>query len=56
VIPFIGMAEGLVLTALRHEGLPLQRIRPTIARLEQEFGLQHALANRRLFTDGTEVL
>lgn len=56
VIPFVGLAEGLVLTALRHHGLPLQRIRPAIARLEREFGLGHALASRRLFTDGAEVL
>jgi uncharacterized protein (DUF433 family) len=56
VIPFIGLAEGLVLTAIRQGGVPLQRIRPALARLDQEFGIQHALASRRLFTDGAEVL
>lgn len=56
VIPFIGLAEGLVLTAIRHGGVPLQRIRPALARIDREFGVQHALASRRLYTDGAEVL
>lgn len=55
VIPFVGLAEGLVLTARRRSGVPLQRIRPALTRLESELGLQHALASRRLYTDGAEV-
>ncbi|MBA2415047.1 MAG: DUF433 domain-containing protein [Geodermatophilaceae bacterium] len=56
VIPFIGLAEGLVLTALRRTGVSLQRIRPALDRLDDEFGLAHALASTRLYTDGAEVL
>jgi uncharacterized protein (DUF433 family) len=56
VIPFIGLAEGLVLTAMRRSGVPLQRIRPALAQLDAEFGLRHALASQRLYTDGAEVL
>jgi uncharacterized protein (DUF433 family) len=56
VIPFVGLAEGLVLAAMRRSGVPLQRIRPALARLEHELGLRHALASRRLYTDGAEVL
>jgi uncharacterized protein (DUF433 family)/transposase-like protein len=56
VIPFIGLAEGLVLTAIRRSGVPLQRIRPALTRLTEELGIEHALASRRLFTDGAEVL
>jgi uncharacterized protein (DUF433 family) len=56
VIPFIGLAEGVVLTAIRRAGVPLQRIRPALARLDDEVGLRHALASRRLYTDGAEVL
>jgi uncharacterized protein (DUF433 family) len=56
VIPFVGLAEGLVLTAMRSSGVPLQRIRPALIRLEQELGLSHALASKRLYTDGAEVL
>ena len=55
-IPFIGLAEGLVLAALRRSGVPLQRVRPALARLEEDFGVRHALASRRLYTDGSEVL
>lgn len=56
VIPFVGLAEGLVLTALRRSGVTLQRIRPALSRLGTEFGVEHALASRRLYTDGAEVL
>jgi len=56
VIPFVGLAEGLVLTAMRSSGVPLQRIRPALSRLQDELGLHHALASRRLYTDGAEVL
>jgi uncharacterized protein (DUF433 family) len=56
VIPFIGLAEGLVLAAMRRSGVPLQRIRPALTQLDTEFGLAHALASQRLFTDGAEVL
>jgi uncharacterized protein (DUF433 family)/transposase-like protein len=55
-IPFVGLAEGLVLTAMRRSGVPLQRIRPALSRLNEELGLPHALASRRLYTDGAEVL
>lgn len=55
-IPFIGLAEGLVLAAFRKAGVPLQRIRPALERLDKEIGLEHALASKRLYTDGAEVL
>jgi uncharacterized protein (DUF433 family) len=55
-IPFIGLAEGLVLSAVRHSGVPMQRIRPALAKLERELGLPHALASKRLYTDGAELL
>jgi uncharacterized protein (DUF433 family) len=55
-IPFIGLAEALVLAAVRRSGVPMQRIRPALAQLEKEIGLDHALASRKLFTDGAELL
>lgn len=55
-VPFVGLAEGLVLAAIRRAGVPLQRIRPALTRLQNEIGLQHALASRALYTDGAEVL
>ena len=56
VVPFVGLAEGLVLAAFRSGGVPLQRIRPALERLERELGVAHALASRALYTDGAEVL
>jgi len=56
VVPFVGLAEGLVLAAFRRAGVPLQRIRPAIERLQDELGFAHALASRSLYTDGAEVL
>jgi uncharacterized protein (DUF433 family) len=55
-VPFIGVAEGYVLQAFRRAHVPLQRIRPALARLNEEFGLAHVLASQRLYTDGAEVL
>jgi uncharacterized protein (DUF433 family) len=55
-VPFVGLAEGLVLAAIRRSGVPLQRIRPALEALQQEIGVEHALASRRLYTDGAEVL
>jgi uncharacterized protein (DUF433 family) len=56
VIPFIGLAEGLVLATMRRSGVPLQRMRPALARLEGQLGVRHPLASRWLHTDGAEVL
>jgi len=55
-VPFVGLAEALVLTAFRRTGVSLQRIRPALAELERHIGLEHALASRALFTDGLDVL
>lgn len=55
-VPFLGLVEGLVLSGFRRAGVPLQRIRPALERLDQEIGLSHALASDRLTTDGAEVL
>lgn len=55
-IPFVGLAEGYALAAVRETGVPLQRIRPALELLDQEMGLKHALASQKLFTDGAEVL
>ena len=46
----------MVLAAVRRSGVPMQRIRPALKSLEQEIGLRHALASRRLYTDGAELL
>jgi uncharacterized protein (DUF433 family) len=55
-VPFIGFAEAFVLSSFRRAGVPLQRIRPAVEVLAKEIGVEHALASRRLYTDGAEVL
>jgi uncharacterized protein (DUF433 family) len=55
-VPFIGLAEAYALAAFRQAGVPMQRIRPAIDALHHELGLEYALASRRLYTDGAEIL
>jgi len=55
-IPFVGLAEAYVLAAFRQAGVPMQRIRPALRRLEEQMGVIQALASERLRTDGAEVL
>ncbi len=55
-VPFIGLARGFVLAAFRQAGVPLQRIRLAIARLQEHLGIEHVLASKSLYTDGAEVL
>lgn len=55
-MPFIGFAEAYVLSAFRRAGVPMQRIRPAVEKLSSSIGVDHALASRRLYTDGAEVL
>ncbi len=56
VVPYVGLGEAYVLAAFRAVGVPMQRIRPAVAWLEQNIGLQAALTSERLMTDGAEVL
>lgn len=55
-IPFVGLAESMVLAAFRKAGVSLQHFRQTIPVLERQIGLRHALASRRLYTDGAVIL
>jgi len=55
-LPFVGLAEAAFLAAVRKTGVPMQRIRPALERLQTELKLDHALASRSLYTDGAELL
>jgi uncharacterized protein (DUF433 family) len=55
-VPFIGFAEAYVLSAFRRVGVPMQRIRPAVKVLASGIGVDYALASKRLYTDGAEVL
>lgn len=55
-IPFVGLVEAMVVQAFRRTELPLQRIRRALDVLSDQGELHNALASRRLFTDGAEIL
>ena len=55
-IPFIGLVEASVVQAFRQTGLPMQRIRRALGVLTEQGELEHALASKRLYSDGAEVL
>ncbi|MGW4285841.1 hypothetical protein ACWEIK_02785 [Streptomyces sp. NPDC004673] len=55
-VPFIGLAEGMFLSALRAAHVPMQKIRPALELVRDQLGVEHALASRRLYTDGAELL
>jgi len=55
-IPFGGLAEAMVLAAFRKSGVSLQHIRRAVDVLSREMGVEHALASRRLYTDGAKML
>jgi len=55
-LPFVEFAEAYVLVSLRKAGVPMQRIQPAVEILREGIGIEHALASRRLYTDGSEVL
>jgi uncharacterized protein (DUF433 family) len=57
-IPFIGLAEALVIRTLRRTDphrISMQRIRKMVNKVKAEIGLENALASRRLYTDGVEL-
>lgn len=55
-VPFVGLAEGVILAAVRRAGVPLQRVRPALDVLAREISVDHALASKALYTDGAELL
>jgi uncharacterized protein (DUF433 family) len=55
-VPFIGLAEAYAITAFKQKGVRMQRIWPALERLRDKMGIEHALASRRLHTDGAEIL
>ncbi len=55
-VPFISLAEGMVLAAIRQTGVPMQRIRPALLALQETIGVEYALASEQLYSDGAEVL
>lgn len=55
-IPFIGLAEGMFLSALRRARVPMQQIRPALELVRERLGVGYALASQRLYVAGAEIL
>ena len=55
-IPFIGLVEAAVVQAFRQTELPMQRIRRALNALSEQGELEHALASKKLYSDGADVL
>lgn len=55
-IPFVGLAEGVFLSALRRADVPMQKIRPALDLVRDKLGIRFALASQRLYAHGAEVL
>lgn len=55
-LSFRSLAEAFVVAAVRKEGVPMQRIRPALVELAKQIGMEQALASKRLYTDGAEIL
>ncbi len=55
-VPFIGLAEAMFLAALRKAGVPLQQIRPALDIVRDKLDVSYALASRRLYVVGAQLL
>lgn len=55
-VPFVGLAEAMIIAAFRSAGVSLQHIRRAVDVIQREIGLDHALASERLYTDGAVIL
>lgn len=55
-LPFLGFAEAFVIKAALDAGVPHWRIRPGVEVIKREFGIEYALAHKRVYTDGAEIL
>jgi uncharacterized protein (DUF433 family) len=55
-IPFVGLTEGLVVAAFRRAGGSMQYIRKAVEALKKDIDLEYALASKRLFAHGAQIL
>ena len=55
-VPFVGLVEGMVAAAFRRAGVSMQHIRKSLTAIESTIGLEHALASRKLYTDGAAIV
>ncbi len=54
-LSFLELMELRIVKAFIEKGVPLQRVRVAARRIQELFGIPHAFAHRRVFTDHEEV-
>jgi uncharacterized protein (DUF433 family) len=54
-LSFANLIEAHTVAAFRASGLSMQKIRPALADLVRQLGIDHPLASRHLLTDGAEL-
>lgn len=55
-VPFVGIAEGLVVAAIHRTGVPTRRIRLMVDELKRRTATDHVLASSRLRSEGPTIL
>lgn len=55
-VPFIGLAEAVLLASLRRANVPMKEIRPAIQRVKELIGVGYALAHKKLYLLGGQLL
>lgn len=55
-LPFIGLAQALVIDAFRRRKIHMRTIRAALDAIEREIGVEYAIANGRVYTAGASIL
>jgi uncharacterized protein (DUF433 family) len=56
-VPFMGLAEALVIAAFRQDKkIPMDKVRAGLKAIQKEVGVDYALANKMVYTDGASIL
>lgn len=55
-VPFIGLAEAVFLASLRRAGVSVRELRPALQLVRDKMGVEYALASRRLYAVGPQLL
>src|SRR5262245_15152252 len=54
-LSFVNLVEAHTVAAFRASAISMQRLRPALAYLVDQLGIEHPLASRHLLTDGVEL-
>jgi len=55
-IPFMGLVEALVIQGFKRKKLSIQKVRAALDAIQRDVALEHALANKTVYTAGASIL